>query len=108
MSMSNEELVAAIRAGAVERIPELWEQLEKLVMWKAIRVMHSMEVNGNTCRGGVEFEDLVHSGYPALVAAVETYDQSQESKFSTWFMFTLKLLLQKLQDTEPKRDRKNL
>lgn len=90
MSMSNEELVAAIRAGAVERIPELWEQLEKLVMWKAIRVMHSMEINGNTCRGGVEFEDLVHSGYPALVAAVETYDQSQESKFSTWFMFYLK------------------
>lgn len=82
--MSNEEIVARIQAGEQELMGELWGQVERLVKWKAKQVM--MALNG---RCGVEFDDLHHSGFPAMVAAVETYNP-KNSSFSTWFMFYLK------------------
>ena len=81
--MSNEELVAAIQSGE-DRMGELWAQVEKLVMWKAHRVMTALDG-----RGGVEFDDLYQSGYPALVAAVDSY-KPEHGLFSTWFMLHLK------------------
>lgn len=81
--MSNEELVAAIQAGE-DRMGELWMQVEKLVMWKAHRIMAVLDG-----RGGVEFDDLYQSGYPALVAAVDSY-KPECGAFSTWFMLHLK------------------
>lgn len=85
--MSNEELVAVIQAGAVDLMGQLWEQMAGLVKWKAKQVMTAME----GCPGhGVEFEDLYHSGYSAMVAAVNTFDPAAGSKFSTWFMYYLK------------------
>lgn len=84
--MSNEELVEEIRAGAHERMGELWEQVCGLVKWKANHVMTSME-GFPGC--GVEFDDLYQSGYPAMLVAVESFDPAAGS-FSTWFMFHLK------------------
>ncbi len=81
--MSNEELVAAIQSGE-DRMGELWAQVEKLVMWKAHRVMTALDG-----RGGVEFDDLYQSGYPALVVAVDSYNP-EHGLFSTWFMLHLK------------------
>jgi len=84
--MSNEELVAAIQGGE-DRMGELWAQVEKLIMWKAKRIMTVLE----GCPGrGVEFEDLYQSGYLAMVAAVDTYDPAAGGAFSTWFMYYLK------------------
>lgn len=84
--MSNEELVAVIQAGAPERMGELWEQVCGLVKWKANQVMTAME----GCPGrGVEFDDLYQSGFPAMVAAVESYDPAAGA-FSTWFIYHLK------------------
>lgn len=85
--MSNEELVADIQAGAVERMGELWGQVEGLVKWKAKQIMTALE--GRPGRG-VEFEDLYQSGYPAMVEAVETYNPSAGGAFSTWLMYHLK------------------
>lgn len=85
--MSNEELVAEIQAGAVELMGQLWEQIERLVKWKAKWIMTVLE----GCPGrGVEFEDLYQSGYLAMVAAVNTYDPATGGAFSTWFMYHLK------------------
>lgn len=84
--MSNEELVAAIRAGD-DRMGELWEQVAGLVAWKANQVMTALDLRGSSC--GVEFDDLYQSGYPALVAAVDSYDP-ESGAFSTWFMYHLK------------------
>ena len=85
--MSNEELVAEIQAGATERMGELWEQVEKLIKWKANRIMTVLE----GCPGrGVEFEDLYQSGYLAMVAAVNTYDSTAGGNFVTWLMYHLK------------------
>ena len=77
--MSNEELVAATQAGE-DRMGELWEQVERLVKWKAHRIMAVLDG-----RGGVEFDDL----YQAMVAAVGSY-KPECGAFSTWFMFHLK------------------
>lgn len=84
--MSNEELVAMIRAGAPERMVELWEQVSGLVKWKASHIMAALE--GGPGRG-VEFDDLYQSGYPAMVAAVESYNPAAGA-FSTWLMYHLK------------------
>ena len=81
--MSNEELVTVIQGGE-DRMGELWQQVERLVSWKANRIMTAL--NG---RGGVEFDDLYQSGYPAMVAAVDSY-KPEVGAFSTWFMLHLK------------------
>ncbi len=85
--MSNEELVAEIQAGAIERMGELWEQVAGLVKWKAKQVMTGLDLSGST--PGVEFDDLYQSGYLALVRAVEGYNPDRGA-FSTWFMLCLK------------------
>lgn len=82
--MSNEELVEAIQAGE-DRMGELWEQIERLVKWKAKRIMTALEACGGR---GVEFDDLYQSGYIAMVKAVEGYDPAAGA-FSTWLGYHL-------------------
>lgn len=76
--------------GAIQngepRTRELWQQVEGLVKWKAKRTMTALELRGSSC--GCEFDDLVQCGYPAMVAAVESYSPESGS-FSTWFMYYL-------------------
>lgn len=81
--MSNEELVAAIQAGDQNRMGELWEQTERFIAWKARRVMTTLEGNST-----VEVDDLIQSGYFALVAAVRTYKPG-EKVFVKWLSFYL-------------------
>ncbi len=85
--MSNEELAAEIQAGALERIGELWDNVERLVKWKAKRIMTALELRGCSC--GLEFDDLVNSGYLAMVVAVDSY-KPESGAFSSWFMYYLK------------------
>ena len=84
--MSNEEIVAAIRAGDDGRMGELWDQISGLVKWKANRIM--IAVDGFPGRG-VEFSDLYQSGYLAMVDAVNSYNP-EAGTFSSWFMYHLK------------------
>lgn len=84
LSMSNEELVAAIQAGAAERIPELWEQVERLVKKRAWLML--TEINRPT----VEIDDLTQSGFIAFLYAVERYDPAGGAKFSTYLCLCLK------------------
>ena len=100
--MSNEELAMAIQAGAIERMGELWGQIEKLVKWKANRVMTVL-----TGRGGVEFDDLYQSGYPALVAAVDSYSL-EKGPFSSWFMLYLKTAFAEVTGYRTQRGRNEL
>ena len=87
VQVSNEELVAKIQAGSVELMSELWERVERLVKWKAKRVMTVLE----GCPGrSVEFADLYQSGYLAMVEAVDTYDPVTGASFCTWLMYHLK------------------
>ncbi len=86
VKMSIEELVAAIQGGNQSLMEELWCAVVNLVKWKAKRVMTSLELLSDSKR--VEFEDLVQSGYFALVAALETY-KAECGAFSSWLMYHL-------------------
>lgn len=81
--MSNEELVQQIQSGE-DLYGELWGECSGLVAWKARQVLTALD--GKGC---VELEDLVNSGFLAMVAAVESY-QPENGAFSTWFMYYLK------------------
>lgn len=83
--MKNEELVAAIQGGERDRLPELWEQVERFVRKQAYR--RYLLSNG---LGGVETEDLYQSGYIALVAAVDSYNPTAGRSFIGWLALTLK------------------
>lgn len=84
--MSNEELVVQIQNGSPERTEELWKRVERLIKWKANRIMTALELRGSAC--GVEFEDLVQCGYLAMVAAAESYSP-EKGRYASWLMYHL-------------------
>lgn len=87
--MTNEELVALIQAGERDKLPELWEQVERFVALQANRLLHAMGPD-RAALAGVEFGDLYNSGYFALVDAAERYDPEAGAKFITFFAMRLK------------------
>lgn len=72
--MSNEELVALIQAGDRDRIVELWHQVRRMVYKQAARWAGL---------GGTTIEDLTQAGFIAMLRAVDSYDPSRGTKFST-------------------------
>lgn len=83
--MTNEELVMEIQRGDRDKLPELWEQVERFVSMQAHR--RYLLSDG---LGGVEAEDLYQSGYIALVAAADTYDPAAGRSFIGWLALALK------------------
>lgn len=100
--MSNEELVAEIRAGNADLFADLWDQIERLVRWKAKRIISAI---GN--RAGAEFDDLYQSGYLAMVAAVNTYDPAAGGAFSAWLMYHLKTAFAEATGTRSQKQAKD-
>ena len=86
--MTNEELVALIQAGERDRLPELWEQVERFVANRANRLIKALELMG--VQSGLEFDDLYNSGYIALVAAADSYGAEAGMQFIGWLAFHLK------------------
>lgn len=70
--MTNEELVALIQAGERDRLPELWDQVEKFVALRARKLLVALGDRASSY--ALEFGDLYNSGYFALLDAVDTYD----------------------------------
>lgn len=83
--MTNEELAVAIQNGDRDRIPELWEQTRRFVWFQAKKWYRV-----SPGQGGAEMEDLIQSGFFALLTAVETYDGSKEKSFIGWLALHLK------------------
>lgn len=83
--MSNEELARRIQAGETELLSQLWEQVRRFIYREARR--RYLFTEG---LGGVEVEDLVQSGYIALVEAVGYFQPDGEYKFLTYLGKTLK------------------
>lgn len=82
--MSNEDIVSLIQDGNADCFADLWAQLERLVRWKAKRI-----ISATGSRGGFDFDDLYQSGYLAMVAAVNTYTPGAGS-FTGLFMLHLR------------------
>lgn len=86
--MTNEELVALIQAGERDRLPELWDQVERFVASRANRLLIAM--GDQAASYALEFDDLYNSGYIALVAATDSYGPEAGALFITWFALRLK------------------
>lgn len=99
--MSNEELVARIQAGETNLYEDLWFNVERLIRWKANRV-----INAIGSFGGVTIEDLCNCGYLAVVKAVDTYSHGDHA-FSTWLMYHLKAEFAKATGYDTEKHRKD-
>ncbi len=86
--MTNEELVALIQAGERDRLPELWDRVERFVASRANRLLIAM--GDRAAVHGLEYGDLYNSGYFALVDAVERYDPAKGMQFIGLFALCLK------------------
>lgn len=83
--MTNEQLVERIQAGERALLPELWGQVERFVTMRA--ALRVRALGGN---GGVTVEDLLQSGYLAVLFAVENFDQKRGMSFIGWLGLSLK------------------
>ena len=83
--MTNEELVARIQAGELDKLPELWGQMEHFVYLEAFARARALKG-----LGGVTAKDLYQSGYIALVAAANSYKPGAGCSFKTWLALYLK------------------
>lgn len=83
--MTNEELVMLIKQGDDGYIPQLWEQVRRLIVQRADR-FHRAFQNKN----GVELDDLIQSGYFAVLSAVKHYQPENGFLFTTYLGNTLK------------------
>lgn len=81
--MTNEELAMKIQNGEAEHMPQLWDQVKRLVY----KMAHRWVFRFDGARG-VTVDDLINSGYIALTEAVETF--RPEGAFTTWFTLYLK------------------
>ncbi len=79
--MSNEELVSLIQAGDCGKLMELWNQVRRLVCKSAARWAGL---------GGTTVEDLTQAGFIAVMRAVDSYDPSRGTKFSTYLFQRLR------------------
>ena len=59
--LTNEELVLCIQQGKEEYIPDLWEQVRKLVCMMCVRYYHSKQER--CAAAGVDIDDLEQEGY---------------------------------------------
>lgn len=80
---SDEQLVTRIQAGERELLPDLWNQVEKYVRWRANRWAQAW----NSHR--IEADDLYQCGYEAMLAAVETFQEGQGASFTSWLTYYL-------------------
>lgn len=83
--MTNEELVQKIKSGENDLLAELWEH----VRWFITKRAYSF-ANYSDGTGKVEMEDLVQSGYFALLEAVEKYDSKAGCSFVGYLRFYLR------------------
>lgn len=79
--MGNEELVVLIQAGDRDRIVELWHQVQRMVYKQAARWAGL---------GGTTIEDMTQAGFIAVLRAVDSYDPSRGTKFSTHLFLRLR------------------
>jgi RNA polymerase sigma factor, sigma-70 family len=77
VQVTNEELVQAVKRGEAGSLYTLWAQVSSLVKWWAKRYLRGAKYCG--------FDDLYQLGYPAMVAAVETFNGA--GSFATWLHY---------------------
>lgn len=92
--MTNEEYALKIQQGNTDFYTELWENLKGLIAVYANKfiITHSEKCIAN----GVTSEDLIQSGFIALVKAVKDYKPDKEYLLSTYLTLHLKNICNEL------------
>ncbi len=80
--MSNEELAIRIRNGETDLTEQLWNQVVKFVTLMAKK--YSLAYNGR-----YEVEDLIQSGFIAVVEAAKRYQEDVNGKYLTYLGYWL-------------------
>lgn len=102
--MTNEELAQAIQGGERERLPELWEQVQKLARYWANRYVRAIVANGQDTNSRELSEDFFQCGYIAMIAAVDTFDSTAEGSFSSWYSLYLRREIRSLMGWRSRQD----
>ena len=82
--ISNEEMALKIRDGDQDLILQLWERVRPFIAKMANEKLRSFPSQA------ADAEDLIQSGYLALVDAVRTFTPDMECTFTTWLAYCLK------------------
>ena len=86
--MTNEELAVQIQAGEREQLPELWEQVHRLLALMFRRLLsQSPDNHTRAVSAGITLEDLEQEGYFALLEAVDAYDPTSGYKFTAYLKY---------------------
>lgn len=96
--MSNEELAAAIQAGDIGQLLQLWEHVRRFAVKQAGRWCRAL---GD--RAGVTQEDLTQCAFLALLDALSGYDPGGGS-FIGWYALRLKMAFTVACGVRTKRD----
>lgn len=94
--MTNEALVKAIQNGERDKIPELWLSVKGFIAKRAKARMW------RSC-GGYDIDDLIQSGFIAMVAAAETHDIDCGASFITWLDYHLKTAFAEAENRKTER-----
>ncbi len=86
--MTNEQLVASIKAGSEELLSTLWENVERFFLSKASDWY--WEHTDLCARTGVEEDDVRQESYFAFLDTVKYYDISSGYQFLTFARFPMK------------------
>lgn len=81
--LSNEDIAVRIKAGDRDLIPVLWERVRRFIARTANYYIPYT-------RPGTEADDLVNTGYIALVKAVEYFEPDKGANFLTALKFYLR------------------
>ena len=86
--MTNEELAKRIQDGETALMPQLWEQVYKLVYHCANGYYNRQKKRCDA--SGVMIADLIQEGYFAVLDAVKAYDPASGYKFTAYLNYPLK------------------
>ena len=106
VSMTNEEIAVAVKNGDSAYLPVLWDRMQRMIHRKAKQYRNKLSDDFNR---SVDAEDLIQSGYFAVIEAVKHYDPEKEFAFSTYLGYDLKNAFRKATGTKTdgKRDANN-
>lgn len=96
-----EAVLYAVQQGDRERLPELWETVERFAARQARRRLTAYrEINTDYA---VDVEDLIQEGFIAMLQAVETYRGGGRMSFLGWWEMYLKTAYNKALGTRCER-----
>lgn len=85
--MTNEEMALAIQQGDKSLIAPLWDQLYRLIGMHAGRCFNRMQ--GRCAGAGITEEDLIQTGFFAMLDAVRAYDPASGYKLTAFLKYPL-------------------